>query len=116
MPSPLSTDAVAYRRVRRGAVRWTAVSALIWLYVAACLVKAFVERNVAGAWVFLWWGLGTIPLVLVLRQRWRAVADARAVWLPRGAGPGALAGVPELDEPARPHAGLAGDIPPPRRW
>ncbi|HUX71054.1 MAG TPA: hypothetical protein VMV41_11125, partial [Cellulomonadaceae bacterium] len=52
----------------------------------------------------------------ILRAVWRRSFAARPVVLSADAGPGALIGVPELDEPPRPHQSLTDEIDPPTRW
>lgn len=110
MPSPLPYDIRAYRRLR-----WRArVVTVLLLAPAVPGVSMLVSAPTAFVFVYLslylmlaGWGIWTA---------WRTSFRARPQpWLAEQ-GPGARLGVPELDEPPRPHLGLTGERPPPTRW
>lgn len=110
MPHPLPYDIRAYRRLR-----WRARAVTVTLAVPAMLgVSTLVSNPTPFVFVYLslylivaGWGIWTV---------WRTSYRARPQpWL-ADQGPGARLGVPELDEPPRPHLGLTGEQPPPTRW
>ena len=116
MPQLLPSDPVAHARARRRAVAVTWFVAVGWLYVVACLVKAWTEQVAAGALVFFLTGIATPFLVVLVLRVWRAERSTRPAWFDAQAGPGERAGVPELDAPTRPHTSLTGDFDNSPRW
>lgn len=121
MIRPAPVDRGAYLRAR-----WRARAATaLWLCVATSGAGAIVsaagadsERSRATAgWIFFQLGLALIVLGWVAAGARRRSAALRPLRLHTDDGPGAWAGVPELDEPATaPHVSLSGQVEPPRRW
>ncbi|WP_258723202.1 hypothetical protein [Cellulomonas sp. NS3] len=121
MIRPAPVDRGAYLRARWRARAATTVWGCVAAYGAAAILAAAgsdsgLERATAG-WVFFQLGLVLVPLGWAVVRAWRRSAALRPLRLHTDAGPGAWAGVPELDEPATaPHTGLTGLAEPPRRW
>ncbi len=120
MPRTVPTDRLGYLRLRwRARVVTVVVAVPFGLMLAELVVRArsddpFLHKS--AAWVFFQLGLYSIVGALVLWFTWRRSFHARPVVLRHDAGPGETMGVPELDEPPRPHVGLSGQVEPPSRW
>lgn len=110
-------DVLAYRRLRRRArlVSLGVALVAVWLVHLVLVMSTRDDPRAAILPYLLLCGLGAAAW-WILRAVWRQSFAARPVVLSADAGRGALLGVPELDEPPRPHRSLNGDIDPPARW
>ncbi len=110
-------DFVAYRRLRRRVRLASLGFALVatWLVYVLVVLVGLSDSRMAIVPYLLLCGLG-VTAWWTLRGMWRRSRAARPVVLSADAGPGALIGVPELDQPPRPHRSLTGEIGPPARW
>ncbi|MHB1490025.1 MAG: hypothetical protein ACYCTH_05940 [Cellulomonas sp.] len=110
-------DVLAYRHLRRRARLASLGFALVatWLVYLVVVMSGRDDPRAAILPYLLLFGLGAAAW-WALRGLWRRSYAARPVVLSADAGPGALIGVPELDEPPRPHRSRTGEIDPPARW
>jgi predicted membrane channel-forming protein YqfA (hemolysin III family) len=114
------TDPRAYRRLRRRARAWTAVVvAVVATTVAEIALRVGSDdpqTQASAASTFFHAALVLACLVPVLWFQWRRSFRARPQRLSVHDGDGAWIGVPELDEPPRPHLTLGADGPAQHRW
>jgi hypothetical protein len=110
-------DLLAYRRLRRRARLASLGFALVatWLVYLVVVLSGLADSRMAILPYLLLCGLGATAW-WALRGMWRRTLAARPVVLSADAGPGALIGLPELDEAPRPHQSLTGVVDPPTRW
>lgn len=110
-------DLLAYRRLRRRARAASLGLALVavWFVYLVVVLAASPDPRLAIIPYLLLCGLGATAW-WTLRGMWRRSFAARPVVLSADAGPGALIGVPELDEAPRPHQSLTDGFDPPTRW
>ena len=106
-----------YRRLRRRARFATLAFVLVAAQLAYLTARAAGESDPRPAILpFLALCALTATAFWVLRSMWLRSFAARPAVLPVDPGPGALRGLPELDEPSGRHIGLNGEVEPPRRW
>ncbi len=110
-------DVLAYRRLRRRARLASLGFALVatWLVYLVVVMSGRDDPRAAILPYLLLCGLGAAAW-WILRAVWKRSFAARPVVLSADPGPEALIGVPELDQPPRPHQSLTGEIDPPARW
>lgn len=119
MPRALPVDRIAYRRALRTSRLVTAALAapVPWLMVEL-LTRAGGEgqTRASAGMVFFILAVHLVIATAVLVPVWRRSYRLRPVVLHVDASHAERIGVPELDEPAGPHRGLSGQVPPPTRW
>jgi hypothetical protein len=116
VPRPLPFDQIAYHRLRWHARIGTALLALPALYLTSALVAALRSGSGGAALSLVYLGLYLLLGIGAAWPLWRRSYRARPHPLLRDAGPGAAAGVPEIDRPSGRHLGLDGRTAPPTRW
>ncbi|MBD8058739.1 hypothetical protein IC607_07145 [Cellulomonas sp. JH27-2] len=70
-------DDVTYDRLRRIALRWSAVLAVPFSILVAQLVYSAIHHEATGAFVFFLTGIYSLVSAVVLLPMWRRVRNAR---------------------------------------